>query len=146
MECGQDSDGLPILTKLGVCGEIMVNFALMNDQTKWAIVLDFKATGSISQASRSLGVSRNTVTRWVNRHKSTRVVSSLKTSGRRPTISGSAAERALELLIDGRQSTADQVASLLRSEGFTNHALHKSTVISWRDEWQNAEVPDSAPF
>jgi hypothetical protein len=35
----------------------------------------------------------------------------------------------LELLLDGTQSTADQVASQLRSEGFTKTAVHKSTVI-----------------
>lgn len=101
----------------------------MNDARKWAIITDFRATGSISKTSRNLQTSRETVSRWVKRYEASGTVGNKKKSGRRPTISGGAAERALALLTDGSQNSAGQAASLLRSEGLTAHTVHRTTVI-----------------
>ena len=69
----------------------------MNEEKRWAIVADYKTSGSGVQTSRNLHVSRKVVFLWVKRYTSTNGVKELRKPGRKPASSVAAAERVVQL-------------------------------------------------
>ena len=100
----------------------------MKEELRWAIVHEYKTCGSVSETARRLKTARKNVYRWVQRYITTGGVTPLQKPGRRHAISAAAAEHAVQLLTNGSQNTARQVANLLHAEGLTASTHHRTTI------------------
>lgn len=94
-----------------------------------SVVATYERLGSISATDSHCGCSREAVSRWVNRYRSTGDVSELPKSGRKVTVQRTVAEAALDLLTDSLQLTAREVALELKSQGLCPVILSRQTVI-----------------
>jgi transposase len=95
------------------------------------IIVSFGQTHCISATAREVGCSRNTVKKWVEAWKANQDVASLKDkprSGRRRVLSDTAADLAVDLLLDDNFDGAQHVASELIKRGLANPGLSRWTV------------------
>lgn len=93
------------------------------------IQLGLGSTKSKATIAREAGVSLSTVYRVIKTAASPASPSSVVIKGRKPLLSAAAAERGHQLLLDGQQRTAGEVAALLLEEGFTSHRIHRTTLV-----------------
>jgi transposase len=100
----------------------------ISEELRWEIVSAWKAGESAATTAKRLGISCGAVYKWVQRYQATGTVSEKPKSGRPRAIGTLAAQRAVHLLLKGR-NTADRAAQLLHQEGHTSKPLHRSTLI-----------------
>lgn len=101
----------------------------LTEEQKWNIVQQFKRTQNISKVARQCNCNVKSARRWIQRYAATRSVCALRKSGRTPAFSKGAAKKALQLLTDGEQCTADGVARQLKANGTVSTVVHKTTVL-----------------
>ena len=100
-----------------------------SDQLRVKIIAAYAECKTYKGAARKLGVSRNVVKHWVMRFKSTGGLARQSGSGGSRAISNAAALQALELLQQNRGGGSNGVAQELHSRGFTDHQVHRTTVV-----------------
>jgi transposase len=95
---------------------------------RWAIAFLWLNGHTKADIVRELGVGDTAVRRWTSRVAETGSVSVLPKSGRKPVLTQEAIELGLQLLKSGDFPGADAVAQQLRTEGFTQHKVHRTTL------------------
>jgi len=101
-----------------------------SDEKRWAIIALWKDQRTHEYIARHVKLSVNTVSRWINRYKSTGRVDFGKKTGRKPIISKHGAKLALELLESNNLQGASHVAAELKRRGVTHKVPHRTTVIN----------------
>lgn len=102
----------------------------LSKEAKKAIVGAYERKQSIKSIAKEAKVSVKTVRRWVNRWKATGGVKRAQGSGRKRVLTGTAAEKAHELLLDPASWGAAHVAQQLFTQGHATRVHSKQTVIS----------------
>jgi transposase len=97
-------------------------------QKRGQILAIFAATANASLTARKCGVSRKTVSLWVQRSLSTGDVLRKKGSGRKAALSSTAAARAVQLLTEVPSQTTSRAAECLEQEGLTPSRPHHTTL------------------
>jgi hypothetical protein len=97
-------------------------------EKRWAIVEEWKRCHCKATVARLQGVSLPTVDKWVGRYTATGDVGVAPKSGRPRKLSEAAARRAVDLLLDGEQRGANDVALELGKEGLTRGPVHRTTL------------------
>lgn len=97
-------------------------------QDKVQLINTYNGCQSISKTAAQCGVCRRTARRCINRWRNEQSLENKPGSGRKPILSESAALHASNLLDEGQQGGAQQVAKQLLAEGLAPRLVHKSTV------------------
>lgn len=84
---------------------------------------------SIRSTAEQAGCSVEAVRRWWERHQATGKVHTVKNTGSKRVLSEAAEEAALNMLTSAEGSSAHEVSTRLREEGFVARTLHKTTII-----------------
>jgi transposase-like protein len=95
---------------------------------RWLLIQDWLETGNKAAVARRNGLARNTVDKWVTRFQASGDAQVAATSGGTHKLTPVAAGRAFELLLDGQQRSAGDVALVLEQEGLTKQLVHRTTV------------------
>ncbi len=98
-------------------------------EKRWEIIFAWKELQSIKKVARRVGVSPKVARLWVKRYLETSSVGELPKTGRPSLMSAKARARAYDMLRDGEQQGAADVAVKLRREGLTKRKVSKSTVL-----------------
>ena len=98
-------------------------------QNKVHLINTYNACQSISHTAVQCGVCRATARRCINRWRNEQSLENQQGTGRKPILSVAAALHASNLLDEGQQGSAQQVAKQLLAEGLVPRLVHKSTVI-----------------
>lgn len=99
-------------------------------ELRYKIVDEYGRCKNASQVARKLNLDIRTVIKWALRYKETAGVRPLKSSGRKSVVSNLAAHQAMDMLLSGKYSGAQEVAVELHKKGFTaSHIpVHRTTV------------------
>jgi transposase-like protein len=112
------------------------------EETRLAILAAFSKHGSYKATAKALGLSRNTVRRWVRTWKISGSMAVAKRCGRPRALAPAAAQKAMQLLLSNEFSGADHVAGALQSQGITEGRVHKATLIrAAREQGKNSGKP-----
>lgn len=103
--------------------------ARLKVQDKLGIIATFKTCGSITKTAALHGISRKATRHCVRQWHSEHTLESKRGTGRRRALSQEAAKRASDLLDEGGEGGACQVAKQLVTEGLASKVVHKSTLI-----------------
>lgn len=87
-----------------------------------------KKMNNTKRVSRLVGCSEEAVRRWWQVYSATGGVSPKKSSGRKPLLSPSAREHALEMLAGNELGGASYVAKRLKEQGVTNKVVDRRTI------------------
>ena len=98
-------------------------------QDKVHLVNTYDACQSISETAVQCRVCRATARRCINRWRNEQSLENKPGTGRKAILSEAAALHASNLLDEGQQGGAQQVAKQLLAEGLVLRLVHKSTVI-----------------
>ena len=98
-------------------------------QDKVHLVNTYDACQSISETAVQCRVCRATARRCINRWRNEQSLENKPGTGRKAILSEAAALHASNLLDEGQQGGAQQVAKQLLAEGLVPRLVHKSTVI-----------------
>jgi len=101
----------------------------LSTELRWRIVSTMKDTQSISETTKRVQCSAKTVRKWWKRYNVSGDVLDKCRSGRKPLLSTEAAQKALQMLLDGSNSGATHVARDLAAEGITRNVVNKATLI-----------------
>jgi transposase len=108
---------------------VPANGAALSEAKRWAIIDGWSRGLSKAAIARRQEVSRGAVDKWIQRHQASGGVGVAPRSGQKRKISGAAAQRAYDLLLDGAQRSANDVALELGKEGWTEGPVHRTTVV-----------------
>ena len=97
-------------------------------ERRWAIVTRWKALHDLPAVASELGERLRVVKRWVKRYEDTGSVDDALRSGRPPTMTAPATQRAFDLLFHGDVGGASAAARELHAAGLTPRVMHKTTV------------------
>jgi hypothetical protein len=100
----------------------------ISEEIRWTIIAGKKKGHSHIKVGNLLKVTRQTVAKWWGVYTATGGVAVSKKTGRKAKVSLAFARKAYDLLVDGQQRTATEVAQLLSQQGFTTETLHRTTV------------------
>jgi len=103
--------------------------ARLTVQDKLHLINTYDSCQSISETAVECGVCRETVRNCINRWRNEQSLENKPGTGRKPVLSEAVALYASNLLDDGQQGGAQQVAKQLLAEGLAPRLVHKSTVI-----------------
>jgi len=94
------------------------------------IVFEYFRCRSVAQVARKLNVSCETVRKWISRHGNGAELVSAKKSGRRTLLNNDAAREAMDMLLSGQFSGAQEVANELQKLGKTSGTtpVHRTTL------------------
>ena len=101
----------------------------MTVQDKLDLLNTYNACKSISKTAAQCGVCRATARHCISRWNKEHTLDNKPSTGRKPILSDTAASHASDLLDEGQQGGARQVAKQLVAEGLASKLVHKSTVI-----------------
>jgi hypothetical protein len=100
----------------------------LSQGVRWMIVGAWLAVHSAAVVAEKLGVSANTVRHWVGVWKRTGAVEEKKGKGRKPSLKGGAARKALGMLKDPAVGTAGRAAAALQATGIIKKKVSATTV------------------
>lgn len=98
-------------------------------QDKLGIITTFKTCNSITKTAAYHGISRKATRHCIQQSQSERTLESKKGTGRKCALSQEAAKRASDLLDEGGEGGANQVAKQLVTERLASKVVHRSTLI-----------------
>lgn len=84
---------------------------------------------TVTCVADTIGVSRNTVSKWWRRYNATQCVSRKRGSGRKRLIDPATEDQVLDLITSSGSHSADQASKQLCAEGVLMHPVHRSTII-----------------
>lgn len=85
----------------------------LNELRRAEIITTYQALKSISGTAKKLGMSKNTVKKWVRRYLDTGNIKALKSTGRKKALDSDACALAEQLLLDEKHGSLKSVASEL---------------------------------
>lgn len=90
----------------------------------------FEKHQNVTKVARDLGLSPPTVRKWLRRFEQTGQVHCIRGTGRKSVITELVARQAIEMLLSGKYSGAQEVANELHGRGLTTEALpiHRTTL------------------
>jgi transposase len=98
-------------------------------EDRWRVIHVYNQLQSFAATAKECKCSIRTVMRWVDRRHTSTSLETKPKSGRKRHISAVAGDAALQMLTEGTQMSAKQVALQLKASNITNTVVHKSTVI-----------------
>lgn len=103
----------------------------LTDAERHRIVFEYEKCGSYRGVVKKLGYHRKTIKRWVTKAKSGEGLFASVGGGKKKALDTAGAKKAVELLLSGEYSSAQEVAKELHKQGLTttNEVPHPSTII-----------------
>lgn len=101
----------------------------LTDLERLQIVTEHQRLGSVRAVAKLLQKSRETVSRWATRFKTTGEVKKRKSTGRPSLLGTSAKETAFKLLVGPGATTPLAVAQALQHQGLTSKKVSRHTVV-----------------
>ena len=101
----------------------------ISEEARFSLLFFYRQTGSIRKASALARVSYGAAWRWIKRHDCTGAMKKLPKTGPKRALSTAAAEKAMELLLDGDFSGSSAVGHELHRQGLAPRPLGANTVI-----------------
>jgi transposase len=98
-------------------------------EQRYHVYFTYKRLGNIRKTAKHCGVSRKCVRKAIAHCSSGHSAIPTVRQGRKPALSATAAQAAMEMLVGNDLKTADQVAIMLRDQKHVHTVVHKATVI-----------------
>lgn len=115
----------------------------LSDGQRWKVVHTWQQLGNLTATAEQLGISRQTVSYWINRFKKTGSVTPRKSTGRPRLMSEEVAQLALEMLLEEEHGAADGVSKELHTRNIT---AKKVSAVTVRRATSRAAKAEGAPI
>ena len=104
--------------------------AAISEALRHKILHEYERLGNISKVARNLNLSCPTVRKWLRRFNQAGHVKRASSTGRKPVLTKLVAQQAMEMLLSGKYSGANEVAVELHKRGLTDKQtpIHRTTV------------------
>ena len=101
----------------------------LDEVEKQSIIATYKACNNITTTAAQHGICRKTARHCINQWSLEGTLENKPSTGRKSALSKAAAQRASDLLDDGEEGGANQVAKKLVAERLAPKVVHRSTLI-----------------
>jgi molybdenum-dependent DNA-binding transcriptional regulator ModE len=99
------------------------------EEARWALVFEYRRTGSAHAAAKAAKVSWRVAKHWVDTFEATGRVNDRPRSGRKPIVSAGAAHDALKMLLSQDYAGCKEVAQECCTQGLTSSLVHSTTIL-----------------